>query len=205
MTKKRLETEIRQDQIAEAALDIVRLEGLQALNVGAIAQKVGIVPSAIYRHYENKSEIVSAVLQLIGRRLRSHFQEVANQNSESIEKLKLLLDKHIKLISSNSAIPRIIFSEEVIGGIPSHRQKLYDIIQDVIGNVAAIIRDGQEEGVIRKDLDAESMAVAFMGMIQPVAIFWSLSAGEFDIINHSQKSWKLFSDSIQIGVKKKKQ
>ena len=201
MVKKRLETEIRQDQIAEAALDIVRHGGIQALNVAVIAQNVGIVPSAVYRHYKNKSEVISAVLQLIEKRLGAHFQEVANQNLGAIEKLQLLLDRHITLISGNNAIPRIIFSEEVIGSTPDKREQLYSIIQDVIGKVARIIREGQEEGSIREDLDAEGMAVAFMGMIQPAAIIWSLSAGEFDIINHSQNAWKLFSGSIQIGVK----
>ena len=200
MVKKRLETEIRQDQIAEAALDIVRHAGIQALNIAAIAQKVDIVPSAVYRHYKNKSEVISAVLQLIEKRLGAHFQEVVNQNLGAIEKLQLLLDRHITLISGNNAIPRIIFSEEVIGSIPERRQQLYNIIQDVIGKVAKIIRDGQQEGSIRNDVDSENMAVAFMGMIQPAAIIWSLSAGEFDIINHSQKAWKLFADSIQIGV-----
>ena len=201
MVKKRLETEIRQDQIAEAALDIVRHAGIQALNIAAIAQKVDIVPSAVYRHYKNKSEVISAVLQLIEKRLGAHFQEVVNRDLGAIEKLQLLLDRHITLISGNNAIPRIIFSEEVIGSTPERRQQLYSIIQDVIGKVAEIIRNGQAEGSIRNDLDAEGMAVAFLGMIQPAAIIWSLSAGEFDIIKHSQKAWKLFSDSIQIGVK----
>ena len=47
MTKKRLVTEVRQEQIAEAALNIVRSEGIRALSVAAVAEKVGIVPSAV--------------------------------------------------------------------------------------------------------------------------------------------------------------
>jgi AcrR family transcriptional regulator len=78
MVKKRLGTEIRQDQIAEAALDIVRKDGIRALNVAAVAEKVGIVPSAVYRHFKNKSQIVDTVLQLIQTRLNAHFQDVVN-------------------------------------------------------------------------------------------------------------------------------
>ncbi len=199
MHKKRLRTDIRQDQIAEAALNIARSQGIRALNVAAVAQKVGIVPSALYRHYKNKSEIVTAVLNLIGLRLNAHFQEVVKQDLCSLDKLKLLLDRHITMISGNNAIPRIIFSEEVIGGMPEMRRQLYDIIVNVIGNVATIVREGQTGGTIRKDLDAENIAVSFMGMIQPAAIIWSLSAGEFDIASHSQKAWTLFLDSIQTG------
>ena len=100
------------------------------------------------------------------------------------------------MISSNNAIPRIIFSEEVIGGMPEKRQSLYDIIGDVIQNVAAIVGEGQAQGDIRKDLPPENIAVAFLGMIQPAAIIWSLSAGEFDLVGHSQQAWELFVAGI---------
>jgi AcrR family transcriptional regulator len=200
MVKKRFKTGIRHDQIAESALDIVRSEGIRRLNVAAVAEKVGLVPSAVYRHFKNKSEIVSAVLELIQKRLNQHYQEVIQQNLEPIEKLNFLLSRHVELIGSNNAIPRIIFSEEVVGGMPEKQQQLYGIIGDVIGNVAVIVREGQNKGAIRKDLPAESIAVSFLGMIQPAAIIWNLSDGEFDLVQHSKNAWKLFLDAIRPGA-----
>ena len=204
MAKNRFGTDIRREQIAEAALGIVRSQGIKALNVAAVAQKLDIVPSALYRHFKSKSEIVTAVLELIGMRLNAHFQQVANQELDPLEKLRLLLTQHIELIGGNNAIPRIIFSEEVIGGLPDKREQLFGIIEKVLDNVAAIIRDGQRQGAIRSDLAAKNIAVSFMGMIQPAAIIWSLSGGEFDLVRQSQAAWKLFSDSIQVGIKKAK-
>ena len=204
MAKKRFGTDIRQEQIAEAALDIVRSQGIKALNVAAVAGKMNMVPSALYRHFKGKSEIVTAVLELIRMRLNAHFSQVANQDLDPLEKLRVLLKQHIDLISSNNAIPRIIFSEEVLGGLPDKRQQLYGIIENVLGNVAAIIREGQRKGTIRSDLAAQNMAVSFLGMIQPAAIIWSLSGGEFDIVKHSRTAWELFADAIQAGVKKVK-
>jgi AcrR family transcriptional regulator len=200
MAKKRFKTGIRHDQIAEAALDIVRSEGIRGLNVAAVAEKVGLVPSAVYRHFKNKSEIVSAVLELIQERLNQHYQDVIQQNLEPVEKLNFLLSRHVEMIGSNNAIPRIIFSEEVIGGMPEKQQQLYGIIGDVIRNVAVIVREGQNKGAIRKDLPAESIAVSFLGMIQPAAIIWNLSDGEFDLKRHSINAWKLFLDAIRHGA-----
>ena len=197
MAKKRFGTDIRQEQIAESALSIVRAEGIRALSVAAVAKHVGIVPSAIYRHFNNKGDIVSAVLQLIKKRLNAHFQETAQLNIDPIEKLRLLLNRHVGLISQNNAIPRIIFSEEVLGGMPEKRQHLYGIIQDVIGNVATIVADGQKQGTIRNDIPADSIAVSFLGMIQPAAIIWNLSDGAFDLKRHSEKAWNLFADAIR--------
>jgi TetR/AcrR family transcriptional regulator, fatty acid metabolism regulator protein len=200
MAKQRFGTNLRREQIAEAALDIVRSQGIRALNVAAVAKKMDMVPSALYRHFKSKNEIVTAVLELIGMRLNAHFRKVVDQDLDALEKLRLLLVQHIDLISSNNAIPRIIFSEEVIGGLPEKREQLYGIIDNVLDNVASIVRDGQRQGAIRRDLAAKNIAVSFMGMIQPAAIIWNLSGGEFDLVRHSQAAWKLFSDSIRPNV-----
>jgi AcrR family transcriptional regulator len=201
MVKKRFETAIRYEQIAEAALDIVRSDGIKGLNVAAVAKKVGIVPSAVYRHFKNKSEIVTAVLKLIQTRLNQNYRDVIQRDLEPIEKLNIVLSKHVELIAGNNAIPRIIFSEEVIGGMPEKQQQLYGIIRDVIGNVASIVAEGQEKGSIRKDVPAVTIAVSFLGMIQPAAIIWNLSDGEFDLVQHSKNAWILFLDAIRESVR----
>jgi len=60
-----------------------------------------------------------------------------------------------------------------------------------------IIRDGQEKGQIRSDMDSKTVALMFLGMIQPVAILWFLSDGKFDISKHSEKNWNVFRETIR--------
>jgi hypothetical protein len=50
-------------------------------------------------------------------------------------------------------------------------------------------------------LPAENIAVFFWGMIQPAAVIWNLSDGEFDLIRHSKNAWKLFLDAIRNKTK----
>ncbi|MDX9818751.1 MAG: TetR/AcrR family transcriptional regulator [Desulfococcus multivorans] len=198
MTKRRFVTEIRQDQIVEAALDIVRTGGTRRLSVAAVAAKVGIVPSAVYRHFRNKGDIVTSVLRLIRSRLDAHFKAVERLEIDAVDMLHRLFNRHIALIAGNSAIPRIVFSEEVLGGMPEKQEELYDIIRDVLGRVESIVSHGQAEGSIRGDISARDIAVAFFGMIQPAAVIWHISGGEFDLMRHSRSAWRLFSDSLQI-------
>jgi AcrR family transcriptional regulator len=198
MATKRLGTGIRRDQIAEAALEIVRSKGTRGLSVAAVAKKVGIVPSAVYRHFRNKDDIVTAVLQLIQSRLNANFQAVKHQEIDALDKLHRLLHHHIELIAGNNAIPRIVFSEEVLGGMPEKQAELYAIIQDVLSHVAAIVGDAQATGSVRKDLSPEDVAVAFFGMIQPAAIIWHLSGGAFDLKHHAESAWRLFYDAVRV-------
>ena len=63
MAEEKLDTRIRRDQIAEAALSLVASEGLRRLSVAAVAQRVGLVPSGLYRHFKSKDEILKAVME----------------------------------------------------------------------------------------------------------------------------------------------
>ena len=45
---------MRQEQILDTTLEIISEKGLAGVNTSEIAQRVGIVPSALYRHFENK-------------------------------------------------------------------------------------------------------------------------------------------------------
>lgn len=74
------------------------------------------------------------------------------------------------MILGNHAIPRVVFSEEVIGGHAEKQQQLFGIISGVLEQVAAIIGEGQRAGKIRGDIPAENLAVSFLGLIQPASV-----------------------------------
>jgi len=193
MSQEKLRTETRQEQIADVALQIVNTNGIRGLSVSAVAEKIGIVPSAVYRHYRGKGDIITAVLELIRTRLTDNFVAVRQSTADPVEKLHWLLTRHVELISKNQAISRIIFSEEVIGGMPDKRRQLFSIIQGVLDQVSAIVREGQQSGRIRSDIPAENLAISFLGIVQPAAVIWSLSEGQFDILKHTESAWKLYS------------
>ena len=61
MRAPKVNTEIRQEQIAEAAIELIAAEGVNSLSIAGIAERVGIVPSAFYRHYKSKDEVLDAI------------------------------------------------------------------------------------------------------------------------------------------------
>ena len=57
MRAEKTDTETRRGQITEAAIALISDGGINNLNIAGIAEKIGIVPSAVYRHFKNKEEI----------------------------------------------------------------------------------------------------------------------------------------------------
>jgi len=197
MGRKKLKTEVRQAQIIEAAMNLIASRGVKGLSMVALANRIGLVPSAIYRHFKSKNNIVDMVLDSIQEKLLTNIRITCKETSESMDRLQRILKRHVETLRENRAIPRIIFTEDVFSGNPKRKTKVYRIVNGYLGGLNKIIRDGQEKGQIRSDMDSKTIALMFLGMIQPGAILWFLSDGKFDISKHSEKNWNVFREAIR--------
>lgn len=188
-------TAVRRDQIAQAALALVAEQGPAELSMARIADRLGLATSAMYRHFPGKDEIIDAVIDLIGSRLEVNLSAASHTAGIPLKRLEFLLLRHVALVRENSGIPRLLFSGEVFCGSAGKRERLFQLINGYLGRVAEIIREGQRAGNIRNDVDALTLAVHFLGIVQPAVILGHLSDGRFDVARHAKRAWKLFVET----------
>jgi AcrR family transcriptional regulator len=196
MRAKKQNSEIRRRQIAAAAMGLIARQGIKGLSVASVARKVGVVPSALYRHFKGKEEILEATLGLIQDLIKENVHLVRKESLSPLEQLKLLMMRHLKMIQEFQAIPRIIFSDEVSSSHPLRRTAMYKIIQRILNQVAKLIAEGQHLGQIKPDLNPDTVSVIFLGLVQPPAILWYLSQGKFDVLKHMKKAWPIFEKAV---------
>jgi AcrR family transcriptional regulator len=197
MSEAKLKTEVRKEQIAQATLSLIATHGLKNLNMAGVARRVGIVPSAIYRHFKDKDELINSVLTHIQALLLDNIKQVCQETSSPIDRLRRLLFRHIRLIRENLGIPRIVFSEDVYLGPSERRRMVYRIVTNYLSRVEGIIRDGQSSGEILSDIDAATLSVMFLGLVQPATLLWHMSNTDFDVTKFAEKAWKIFSRNIR--------
>jgi AcrR family transcriptional regulator len=198
MAEEKLDTRIRREQIAEAALSLVASHGLRRLSVAAVARRVGLVPSGIYRHFKNKDEILDAVLDRVEQRLLANVQASREKHTDALACLKDVLMRHIRFLREGNviSIPRMIFSEDSYADNPQRRRRVLQVFSHYTGQVADIVRLGQSQGSIRADLDVQTITMMLFGIVVPAGILWHLTDGGFDVTQHAQRAWRLLSDSI---------
>jgi AcrR family transcriptional regulator len=188
-------TAVRREQIATAALSIVASQGLSAMTVARVARLVGLTPSALYRHYAGKVEIMDAVLDLLRNRILGNVA-AAGAAPNGLEALHTVLMRQVALVLEFSAIPRVLFSEEVYGREPALKAKLHDLLQSLVAGLAGLAKRGQEEGCIRKDITPQSAALLLFGAFQPCAMLWYLSGGTFDLAVAVAENWELYRKAV---------
>jgi AcrR family transcriptional regulator len=196
MALEKLNSKIRQEQYAQAALRLVASEGLKNLSVARVARSVGLVPSALYRHYPGKDSLLEAVIGLIGERLNANVDLVLSETADPVEQLRRLLLAHVRVIRENKGVLRVVFSDELESGTVSRRRQVWEMVAGYLRRVADIVAQGQQDGRIAPDLDAGTVSVMFLGLIQPAAILWNLSEAKFDVTRHVQRAWPVFLDAI---------
>lgn len=196
-SKRKLRTNIRREQISQAALRLIGKRGLNELNIAALASEVGVVPSAIYRHYQHKDAVLDSVLDLISKSLLENVNAVSDETPDPFERLHLLLQRHIQLVRHHAGIPRVIFSEQIFAGNARRRHRIHKIISSYLKEIATIIAEGQKAQKIRADLSGDSAAVMFLGLLQPAIILWLMSNQAFGVARHVDHAWALFREMLQ--------
>ena len=196
MSDQKLDTQVRREQIAQAALNLVASQGLGRLSVAAVARRVGLVPSGIYRHFQSKDQIIDAVLDLFERRILEIVQAAQQATPDPLERMKRVLTGHVRIIREGRAIPRIIFSDEVHMGHPERKGRVEQILAQYLGHVGQFAREGQQQGRIRQDLDPQTVALMLFGIVVPGGILWHLTDGGFDVTKHAERAWRILSEAI---------
>lgn len=197
MRAKKARTEIRREQIANTALELLAVRGWQRVSLAAIARKVGVVTSAVYRHFRGKDEVLDAVLELVDQIFQANVQTARDANDQPLVQLHDIFVRHVALILSGVPVPRIILSEDVFTGSPRHRKHADRIYKNYLGALVAIIRAGQEQGQIRGTSSAETLALMWLGLVQSPAILWLLGGSDFDLKQHCERAWELYAQMLQ--------
>ena len=192
--RSRKTTEIRREEILRAALFIVEQQGLDNLNTNAIAALIQLVPSAIYRHFKNKEEIIAALIDFIGERLQQNLQQATTQEGTALERLKSLFELHVKLLQEEPAIPRILSFLISSERNQELKKKMLAEIDAYVYETKKLLLQGKKAGEINPAVDVTAAAMMFLGMIQPLVI---LSQENKDVLDeYPQKLWQCYQRAI---------
>lgn len=192
--RSRKNTETRKEEIIRASLKVVEQCGLDNLNINAIATIIQLVPSAIYRHFNNKEEIIAALIDFIGKQLQENLYQVTMKNTTAVEKLKTLFELHVQLIRDEPAVPRILYFLISSNRDPGLKSKMMSVVNSYVYEVQKLLLLGKKNGEINPDTDITAAAMLFLGMVQPLAILSQLNKELLD--DYPQKLWQSYQRSL---------
>lgn len=173
--------ETRKAEIIDATLRLAGKVGPERLTTESVAHAVGLTQPGIFRHFPRKQDLWEAVAARIGAMMETRWIKAQSPDAAPIDQMRALIEAQLQLIQSTPAIPAILFSRELHTKNKGLRRAFYGLLSRfhrVIADVAARARDA---GELRDDLDPDDVAFLVIGLVQGLAVRWSISGRSFDL------------------------
>lgn len=181
VAKKRQSAEIRRHDMIEAAMEIIRQEGVSKLTTRSLAKAVGIAQPTLFLHFGNKSHVLVALVDAVQERMQREMAGLDLAQLSPLERLKAVIRAHLGFIQKQPGIPRLLFSEELQSGDPVFRDRMNQLVQFFLKFIAGLISAGQEAGEIRPDIIPQQAACLLIAAVQGLAFRWILSEHRFEL------------------------
>lgn len=193
---KKLSGDIRREQIADAALIISAKKGVRAVTVAAVAEQVGIAPSAVYRHVDGREGILKAAMDLLTERMLASLTQARKLHENPLDAIEMFLEGIIEHVLAGRASPRVIFSDEIFSSPETGSSSCLKFLKAIQEELVSLIVGGQRDGYIRTDIQARRIGLMIVGVYSPSIILYHATQGEFDIKDQISIGWKMFRQAL---------
>lgn len=164
----RKDSEIRREEIASAALEILAEEGPRQLTARNLGAKVGMDGSSLFRHFENKAAILHAALDQFEGVLTATFPT----EPPSWEALHSFFVARLALVQERPEIIRLAFNQHllVVSGETEHAERVALIVSRSVSFIRECLEHAQRQSVIPDRVPAAALVWLVVGMLRGAAL-----------------------------------
>ncbi|MBZ5674498.1 MAG: TetR family transcriptional regulator [Acidobacteriia bacterium] len=155
----------------DAAVGLFSRKGYTATSTREVAKLLGIQKATLYYHVESKEDLLFLICQSSLTQIRDDVETAIREVPDPLERLQTLICTHIESLLRDEAEHSTTFtemhalSEERFGQI----MKLRDDYENM---VRSVLREAQDAGVVRKDIEAKYLSLILLGIMNRVMIWY---------------------------------
>lgn len=165
-----------QDAVLEVAVAAFNEHGFEATSMGVLADRLGISKSAIYHHVSSKEELLRMALERALGGLESVLDQ-APADVPAIAALENVLRGTVNVLVEH--LPEVTLLLRLRGNSEMEREALTRR-RTIDRRFAALVRQAQEEGALRSDIEARTAERLMLGTVNSLVEWYrpggSLSA-----------------------------
>ncbi len=190
-------TDVRQEQIKRAVLDIIADEGLQNISTRNLAKRIGLSEGAIFRHFPTKRDIIKGIMDDVANDLIGSLRNIVLKPEKAEDKLFKYLCQNVKYLKENRGITMLLFSEAAHLGDKELKEKLNQILYEQKQLIIKMVKDGISEGVWDKSVNADDVAIIYMGIPITFNIEFVLNKNGLNADNFCKRMYTLIIKTLK--------
>jgi AcrR family transcriptional regulator len=169
----RLNTQQRQRQIIDTAINIIHHHGYSQLSIRELADQVGISQPALYRHFTNKDAIILGILDRM-MQLGTSIKQKLEAINDPKEKIKQFILGHIEFLQENPEMTSVVFSEDIFQDNAQAKIKLKTILNFRCQILTEIITESKQNGLV-VDIRPQDLSMLIIGFLRLAILNWRLN------------------------------
>jgi AcrR family transcriptional regulator len=159
MPEKRFKAADRRMQILEKAGIAFAQYGPEATRVKDIAELCGVNEALIYQHFPSKEDLYFEAMQRLNEHMVADWVDIAERAVNSYEALRLIYQHRLSEVYEHRYLPAAAMYAYLASITdPRMRDASTATFLQAQNLIEDLVRKGQKEGVIRKDLNPASVA-----------------------------------------------
>lgn len=149
-----------------AAIDCFARLGFQGTTIDRIARAAGVTKGAIYYHFRDKEQLLFEAVRDRVQGFEAHVLEEVAPAGDAVANLRRVIDAcFFHATVSNHRRFIITLMVEALDTNPRLSDEFRKILRRMRAFLAGIVRRGQQQGVLRADVDPEAVAALIAGGI----------------------------------------
>jgi TetR/AcrR family fatty acid metabolism transcriptional regulator len=162
-------------RIIDAATKVFAKRGFFHAKVSDIAKEAQVADGTIYLYFENKDDILISLFEEKMKVVLENMMEEISKEKDAVKKIEKFALTHLKLIELNKNVAEII-QVELRQSSKFMKEYKNERFLQYLNLIDDIIKEGQEQGVFKKEIIPGIAKRAFFGALDEMSRFWVLSS-----------------------------
>ena len=168
-------------RILNAAVRVFAENGFHQATISQIAREAGVADGTIYLYFKNKKDILSHFFNHTTREVFDRFRDAVDREDGAENKLRSLIRTHLAEFQKYRDMA-VVFQREALLARQVSEEDIKAITRMYLEILDEIIRDGQREKTIRKQIPRGLAKRFILGAINEVINTWVVSGEGRDLV-----------------------
>jgi AcrR family transcriptional regulator len=162
----------------------------------SVAERVGFSEPALYRHFENKDDLLLKLISYTTQNIKSVMQKRDDPGKPALEQLEEMLGYAMKNYSDRWTFTTTLYATGMFYTNPELLNEFLSLIETSITSIKDLVERGQGEGSVNEFVPSTQMALVIFGSVRLLTERWILSQRDFDLAAEWKNVWEALKAMI---------
>ena len=191
-------SELRRNQILDAATQVFVRQGFQHARMDDIVEESGLSKGTLYWYFKSKEDIINAILRRLFTGELENLESLLEAEGTASERLIQLTNDRVNGLKQMSSLVPIIFE---FYAVAVHQQWVQQFIGEYFMHFRSLLEHLIQQGIDRgefRQVDTAKTAISFASLYEGLTLHWLMDpqAVQWEIL--SENSIPILLDGLKV-------